>query len=142
MYVQTVIGLKSVIFTRPEGSRVEVLTPFFFCLFVCLCKLMVVSRADVRASWCARNRENNDLNFSARAHSSTNIYPGKKPTIVVLNALVETLLLKLGDSALYVLFGSYRKTERIQLLAPCYFQTQQALQFTFSLSPQMRISTR
>ena len=42
-------------------------------------------------------------------------------TIVFSNALVETLLIKLGDSALYVLFGSYRKTERIQHLAPCLF---------------------
>ena len=30
-------------------------------------------------------------------------------TIVFSNALVETLLIKLGDSALNVLFGSYRK---------------------------------
>ena len=36
-------------------------------------------------------------------------------TIVFSNALMETLLVKLGDrdSTLYVLFGSYRKTEQI-----------------------------
>ena len=34
-------------------------------------------------------------------------------TVVFSNALVGTLLIKLGDSALYVLFGSYRKTERV-----------------------------
>ena len=70
----------------------------------------------------------------------TNKYPGKL-TIVFLNALVETLLIKLVDSALYVLFGSYRKTERIQLLAQCYFRTQQALKFAFTPSSE-RFSTR
>ena len=55
---------------------------------------------------------NDDLNFSAIAHS------GKHWNILAnidyrfYNALVEALLIKLGDSALYVLFGSYRKTEQ------------------------------
>ena len=48
-------------------------------------------------------------------------------TIFFSNALVETSLIKLGDGTLYVLFGSYRKTERLQLLAQCCFQTQQVL---------------
>ena len=46
------------------------------------------------------------LNFSATAHSDKQI-----STIVFSNAFVETLLIKLGNSDLYMLFGSYRKTE-------------------------------
>ena len=76
---------------------------------------------------CTRNRGvpdiemNDDLYFSAMAHSDKQI-SRQISTIVFSNAVVETLLIKLGDSALYVFFGSYRKTERIQLLAPCYLQ--------------------
>ena len=83
---------------------------------------------------------NDDLNFSGMVHSDKQI-SRQTSTIVFSNTLVETLLIKLGDSALYVLFKSYRKTERIQLLAQCYFQTKQALQFAFTLSPQL-FSTR
>ena len=53
----------------------------------------------------------NDLNFSAIAHCDKQI-SGQISSIVFSNALVETLLIKLGDSGLYVLFGSYR-TEQI-----------------------------
>ena len=53
-----------------------------------------------------------DLNFPAMAHSDKQI-SWQISTIVFSNALMETLLIKLGDSALYVLFGSYRKTEQI-----------------------------
>ena len=53
-----------------------------------------------------------DFNFSAIAHSDKQISQ-QISTIVFSNALVKTLLIKLGDSALYVLFGSYRKTEQI-----------------------------
>ena len=56
---------------------------------------------------------NDDLNFSAIAHSDKQISRQTSTMIVFSNALVETLLTKLRDSALYVLFGSYRKTERI-----------------------------
>ena len=81
---------------------------------------------------------NDDLSFSNSAmnHSDKQRFC-QISTIVFSNAFVETLLIKLGDSALYMLFGSYRKKERIQLLAQCYFQTQQALQFDFTLSPQL-----
>ena len=48
---------------------------------------------------------NDDLNFSAMAHSDKQI-SRQILTIVFSNALVETLLIKLGDSALYVLFES------------------------------------
>ena len=51
---------------------------------------------------------NDDLNFSAMAHSDKQI-SRQILTIVFSNALMETLLIKLGDSALYVLFESYRK---------------------------------
>ena len=54
---------------------------------------------------------NGDLNFLAMAHSDKQI-SREISTIVFSNALVETLLIKLGESALYVLFGSYRKTDR------------------------------
>ena len=58
---------------------------------------------------------NDDLNFSAMAHSDKQI-SRHISTIVFSNALVETLLLKLGDSALY------RKAERITAsLALFYF---------------------
>ena len=64
---------------------------------------------------------NDDLNFSAMAHSDKQI-SRHISTIVFSNALVETLLLKLGDSALYMFFGSYRKAERITAsLALFYF---------------------
>ena len=53
-----------------------------------------------------------DLNFSAIANRDKQI-SRQISTIVFPNALVETLLIKLGDNALYVLFGSYRKTEQI-----------------------------
>ena len=84
---------------------------------------------------------NDDFNFLAMAHSDKQI-SRQISTIVFSNTLVETLLIKLGDSTLCVLFASYRKSERIQLLAPCYFQTQRALRFAFTLSSQLRISTR
>ena len=48
---------------------------------------------------------NDDLNFSAMAHIDKQI-SRQISTVVFSNALVETLLIKLGDSALYVLFGS------------------------------------
>ena len=53
-----------------------------------------------------------DLNFSAIAHSDKQI-SRQISTIVFSNALVETLLIKLGDNALFELFASYRKTEQI-----------------------------
>ena len=61
------------------------------------------------------------LNFSAKAHSNKQV-----SNTIFSNALVETLLIKLGDSALYVLFRSYKKKKqnKLQLLAPCNFQTQ------------------
>ena len=80
---------------------------------------------------------NDDLNFSAMAHSEKQI-SRQISTIVFSNALVSWWK---RYSALYVLIGSYRKTERMQLLAPYYFQNQQALQFAFTLSPQL-FSTR
>ena len=83
---------------------------------------------------------NKDVNFSAMGYSHKQ-RSRQISTIVFSNVLVETFLIKLGDSTSYVLFGSYRKTERIQLLAQCYFQTQQALQFAFTLSPPL-FSTR
>ena len=52
-----------------------------------------------------------DLNFSAIANRDKQI-SRQISTIVFSNALVETLI-KLGDNALYVFFGSYRKTEQI-----------------------------
>ena len=69
---------------------------------------------------------NDDHNFSAMTHSDKQI-SRQISTIVFSNTLLEALLMKLVDSAFYMLFRCYRKTERIQLLAPCYFQTQQAL---------------
>ena len=98
--------------------------------FFCLC--LVVSRADAHASWRARN----SVTFSAMAHSDKQI-SRQISTIVFSSALVETLLIQLGNRALYVLFGSYKKTERIQLLVQCYFQTQKALQFALTLSLQL-----
>ena len=83
---------------------------------------------------------NDDFNLSAMAHSDKQI-SRQISTIVFSNDLAEKLLIKLGDSALYALFGSCRKTERIQLLVQCYFQTQQALKFAFTPSPQL-FSTR
>ena len=55
---------------------------------------------------------NDNLNFSAMTHSDKQIFR-QISTIVFSIALVETLLIKLGDSALYALFGSYRKTEQV-----------------------------
>ena len=55
---------------------------------------------------------NDNLNFSSMTHSDKQIFR-KISTIIFSIALVETLLIKLGDSALYALFGSYRKTERV-----------------------------
>ena len=52
-----------------------------------------------------------NLNFSAMAHSDKQI-SRQTLTSVFWNALVETLLIKLGDSALYVLFESYRLFRR------------------------------
>ena len=49
---------------------------------------------------------NDELNFSAMAHSDKEI-SRQISSIIFSNALVKTLLIKLGDSALYVLFGSY-----------------------------------
>ena len=67
---------------------------------------------DAQASQRARNGDlKDDLNFSAIAHSDKQI--SQQISTIFSNALVETLLIKLGDSALYVLFGSYRKTEQI-----------------------------
>ena len=63
---------------------------------------------------------NDDLNFSAMAHSDKQL-SRQISTIVFWNASEKTLLIKLGNSALYLLFGSYRKTERIPFLAPCLF---------------------
>ena len=54
---------------------------------------------------------NDELNFSSMAHSDKQISQ-QISTIVFSNALVETLLKKLRDSALHVLFRSYRKTEQ------------------------------
>ena len=51
------------------------------------------------------------LNFSAIAHSDKQI-SRQISTVVFSNALVETLSVKLGDSALYVLSRSYRKNRR------------------------------
>ena len=47
---------------------------------------------------------NDDLNFSGHGPSDKQI-SRQISTIVFSNALAETLLTKLGDSALYVLFG-------------------------------------
>ena len=62
-------------------------------------------------------------------------------TIFFSNALVETLLIKLGDSALYVIFESYRKTERIQLLAQCHFQNGAVAAFTPNPQPSLTRET-
>ena len=70
--------------------------------FFCLC--LVVSRADAHASWRARN----SVTFSTMAHSDKQI-SRQISTIVFSSALVETLLIQLGNMALYVLFGSYKK---------------------------------
>ena len=52
------------------------------------------------------------MSKSAIAHKDKQI-SRQISTIVFSNALVETLLIELEDSALYVLFMSYRKTEQI-----------------------------
>ena len=75
-----------------------------------------------------------EINFSAIAHSDKQVSL-QISTIVFSNALVETLLIKLGDNAFYVLLAEViEKQNKLQLLAPRYFQTQQALQFAFTLS--------
>ena len=51
-----------------------------------------------------------DLTFSVIAHRDKQI-SRQISTIVFSNALVETLLIELGDSALCMLSGSYRKIE-------------------------------
>ena len=56
---------------------------------------------------------NDDLDSSAMAHSRQTNITQQISTIVFSNALMETLIIKLGNSASYVLSGSYRKTERI-----------------------------
>ena len=69
---------------------------------------------------------NDDLNILAMAHRRQTNIPANID-YHHFKCLGGKLLIKLGGSALYVLFWSYRKKERIQLLAPCYFQTQQVL---------------
>ena len=83
---------------------------------------------------------NDDLNFSAMVHSDKQI-SRQISTIVFSNALVEALLVKLGDSALYVLFGSDRKTKRITARS-MLFSNAAGGPVCFTLSPQLRISTR
>ena len=55
-----------------------------------------------------------DLNFSAMAHSDKQI-SRKILTIIFSNALVETLLIKLGDSALYIRAVTEKQNE-LQLM--------------------------
>ena len=94
---------------------------------------LVVSTADAHASRRTRNRD--ELRPWSTA---TNKYPSKyRLSSFQMPQLAETFSVKLGDSALYLLFGSNNKTERIQLLAQCYFLTQQVLQFAFTLNPQL-----
>ena len=61
---------------------------------------------------CQTMKDERYLNFSAIAHSEKQISL-RISSIVFSNASVGTLLIKLGDNALYVLFGSYIKTEEI-----------------------------
>ena len=84
---------------------------------------------------------NNDFNFSAKAHGNKQI-SRQISTIVFSNALVEMLLKKkLGDDTLY-LRELQKKKERKKLLAPCLFSNAAGAPFAFTLSPQLRISTR
>ena len=53
--------------------------------------------------------KNDDLNFSAMAHSDKQISQ-QMSTIVFSNALVETLLIKLADNALYMFFRKRTNT--------------------------------
>ena len=83
----------------PEGSGLRFRLRFFcFCFW--LCRGLMRKRHGV-----TEIEMNNDLNFSAMAHIDKQI-SRQISTIVFSNALVETLLIKLGDSALYVLFES------------------------------------
>ena len=77
---------------------------------------------------------NDDLNFSAMAmaHSDKQI-SRQKTTIVFPIALVETKIVLYTCSS-----GVTEKQNELLLLAPCYFQMQQVLQFAFTLSPQLR----
>ena len=77
---------------RPEGRRVEISTPGLF-LF------LVVSKSDTHASRRAKKGMKDDLSFSTIAHGDKQISL-QISTIVFSNALLETLLIKLGDSIL------------------------------------------
>ena len=78
-----------------------------------------------------------DLSFSAIVHSDK--YPAWQiPTVVFSNDLVETLLIKLGESALCVLFGSYRKTKQITASRSMLFSNAADTPVYFTLSPQLQ----
>ena len=92
--------------TRAGRRRVEVSAPVLFFIFgrvevFCTC-----------VTACQTMKDERYLNFSAIAHSDKQISL-RISSIVFSNASVGTLLIKLGDNALYVLFGSYIKTEEI-----------------------------